>query len=108
MNATQTLERAALAAHRAGWKWNQFWDEHGGDVCRAEPHNRQRFQRLVRRLLSLVASGDTDGMEPAGAPWLDDDHAEHPKPADVGTVARIDWTAAGVTTADQLPHPPGS
>jgi hypothetical protein len=60
--AERTLERAALAAHQAGQTWADFWTEHGAAVCRAEPHSPQRFQRLVRRLLGLVVSGDTSGQ----------------------------------------------
>lgn len=39
------------------------------DVGQAEPWNRGRYHRLVRRLVGLVASGDTDGAEPAGDGW---------------------------------------
>jgi hypothetical protein len=86
VNAIRTLERRAVDAHRAGDTWTQFWDRHGGEVCRAEPHHRQRFQRLVRRLLALVASGDCDGQEPIDAePWRTDDTD---KLSDVGTQAR--------------------
>jgi hypothetical protein len=60
----RTLESAALRAHRRGIGWTDFWQEHGAAVCQAEPHNRQRFQRLVRRLLALVSSGDLDGQQP--------------------------------------------
>jgi hypothetical protein len=97
MTAKQ-LERRAVAAHRAGDTWNQFWERHGAEVCAAEPHNHQRFGRLVRCLLPLVASGDTDGMTAVGddgtIAWEIDDNAA--KPADAGNAARIDWTAAGV------------
>jgi hypothetical protein len=83
-------ESAAVAAHRAGLSWSQFWTEHGAAVAQAEPHSRQRFGRLVRRLLALLVSGDTDGMTAVGddgkIAWeIDDAH----KPADVGTTARI-------------------
>jgi hypothetical protein len=58
------LERHALDAHCRGDTWGTFWTEHGAAVCRAEPNDRDHFARLVRRLLALVTSGDTDGMEP--------------------------------------------
>lgn len=60
--AERHLERAAIAAHHAGHTWDDFWEVHGADVCRAEPYSRQRFQRLIRRLLGLVVSGDTNGQ----------------------------------------------
>jgi hypothetical protein len=40
--------------------------EHGAEVCRAEPHSRLRFQRLVRWLLALLVAGDEDGMTTTG------------------------------------------
>jgi hypothetical protein len=58
------LETAAVAAYAAGDAWTTFWEHHGAAVCRAEPHDRHRFARLVRRLLALVTSGDSIGMEP--------------------------------------------
>jgi len=80
MTTIRHLERAALAAHRAGQRWNDFWAEHGAAVCRTEPQSRQRFGRLVRRLLALVTTGrDEQRRLPTGllwgeaAPWLDDD-----------------------------------
>ena len=102
----RALECAALASHRRGDRWTQFWECHGREVCRAEPVNRQRFARLVRRLLSLVTSGDTANMEPVGSalePWEHDDD-EH-EPADVGTRARcllLLLAIPGVTIADRL------
>ena len=95
MNTIKQLERSAIRAHARGVGWNDFWQEHGAKVCRAEPHDRQRFGRLVRRLLALLTSGNLDGMEPAGdaMPW--EVNNERDKPADVGTAARIDWTGIG-------------
>jgi hypothetical protein len=60
--AERHLERAALDCHRRGDTWTDFWAEHGTTICNAEPHSRQRFQRLIRRLLGLVVSGDTNGQ----------------------------------------------
>lgn len=94
--STKQLERSAIRAYARGVGWSEFWAEHGGAVCRAEPHNRQRFQRLVRRLLALLTSGDCDGMEPAGEPWLLDEQAQAVAMDDTTTAARIDWTAAGI------------
>jgi hypothetical protein len=109
MNTTvKHLERAALVAHQAGLPWSDFWQEHGAAVCRAEPHNRQRFQRLVRMLLHLVASGDPSGMEPAGEPWLLDDTTTMPVVADTGTAARIDWQAAGISQEMAAPTMKGT
>ncbi len=83
------LERAALAAHAAGHTWTTFWGQHGAAICAAEPRDRQRFARLVRRLLSLVASGDTDGQQAVG----DDDAMpgeldDQPSPDDTRTAAK--------------------
>jgi hypothetical protein len=69
MTTTQHLERLALAAHAAGKTWAEFWQQHGADVAAAEPWDRRRYHRLVRRLLALVVSGDTDGQEPVGDGW---------------------------------------
>jgi hypothetical protein len=95
MNAIRILENAAIRAHARGDRWADFWERHAEAVRQAEPVNAGRYRRLVNRLLSLVASGDTNGMVAVGdddMPWeIDDAH----KPADVGTAARIDWTAAG-------------
>jgi hypothetical protein len=66
MTTPQHLERLALAAHQAGATWDTFWEKHGAEVCRAEPHDRQRFARLVRRLVDLVGAGDAAGADPAG------------------------------------------
>jgi len=64
----RTLERAAINAHRQGTTWRAFWREHVEDIRRAEPYDSQKYHRLVKRLLALVTSGDTDGMHPVGTP----------------------------------------
>lgn len=96
MNGIQTLERAASAAFDAGIGWNDFWDKHAAAIKAVYPYNRERFRRLVNRLLSLVASGDTDGMMPLDVddtcPWVADD-SESVQPAPVGTQAQFDWLA---------------
>jgi hypothetical protein len=70
MSATvKELERAAVAAHRAGTPWPAFWRQYGPHVIAAEPHDRRRFHRLRQRLLGLVVSGNLDGAEPAGDGW---------------------------------------
>jgi hypothetical protein len=99
MNAIRPLERAAVDCHRAGTGWTNFWAEHGAAVCQAEPHNRQRFGRLVRRLLALVVAGDVDGMEPPGAvmPWDVDDQAQPVAISDTDTRARCLWPMAEKT-----------
>ena len=96
MNATHTLERQAIAAHRRGDTWADFHRRHRVEMHRTEPIDHRAYHRLVCRLLSLLTSGDTDGMEPAGdaMPWQADD--ESTKPADVGTAAKINWQAAGI------------
>jgi hypothetical protein len=40
-------------------------------------------------LLSLLTSGNTDGMEPAGVPWLLDSQPDQAQPADTGTAAKL-------------------
>ena len=93
MNVTQ-LERTAIDAHQAGMTWGQFWDQHGAAICAAEPHDRQRFTRLVRRLLALLTSGNLDGAQAVG-----DDNAipgeldDQPGP-DATKAARCLWPAA--------------
>ena len=62
----QALERAAIDAHARGIGWSDFWEQHGVEVCAAEPQDRQRFARLVRRLLALLTSGNDNGMHAAG------------------------------------------
>jgi hypothetical protein len=88
MDAQRRLERHALAAHRAGDTWNQFWERHGAAIIKAEPHSRAKFRRLVAKLLHLVASGDPSGQEPAGEPWLLDDVPEPVGPHDTRTEAK--------------------
>jgi hypothetical protein len=56
MNQIKQLERAAQDAHRRGLLWGDFWTEHGAAVCAAEPNDRAKFQRLIRRLLGLVVA----------------------------------------------------
>jgi hypothetical protein len=90
----QALERLAIDAHKQGIGWEQFWTEHGAQARALEPWSRQRFKRLVDRLLALLTSGDLAGMTAVGdddPPWeRDNDQA---KPADVGTQARFDWNS---------------
>jgi hypothetical protein len=60
------LKREALAAHRGGDTWGDFWQAHGASVAAAEPLDRGGYHRLVCRLLALVVAGDTAGQYPAG------------------------------------------
>lgn len=88
MNEVKALERAALAAHRNGQGWSQYWEAHADEVRKAEPWSRQRFKRLVDRLLHLLTTGEPGGQEPPGddpEPWLTDDS---PAPSDCTTQAR--------------------
>jgi hypothetical protein len=92
MNQTKELERLALTAHQRGESWAAFWERHGNAVQQAEPWNARQFKRLYDRLLALVCSGDTAGMEPLAIaePWLQDDC---PAPvSDTITAARCLWT----------------
>jgi hypothetical protein len=89
MNAAKRLERAAMRAHTRGACWAEFWEAYGHQVKAAEPYHAGRYHRLVNRLLSLVASGDTANVEPIGEPWLlDDDLPEAISPHDTATVAK--------------------
>jgi len=92
MSTTKALERAALAAHRAGQTWAEFWQRHGDAVRQAEPHDRQRFHRLLRRLSALLLCGNSDGHEPLEVvePWEKAD-SEASKPSDTATAARCLW-----------------
>ena len=79
MNATRELERAALAAHARGDRWEAFWKQHAEEVRQAEPYRHAAYRKLVNRLLSLVVSGD-GGPKPFGPttlwgsePWEHDD-----------------------------------
>jgi hypothetical protein len=100
----RTLERNAIQAHHRDESWSMFWANHGDAIRRAEPWNRSRFNALMRRLLSLVVSGDSDGLEPVGdddgLPW---EVGDWPKPADTGTQARC-----LLTSLQRATSPPGS
>ena len=87
-----SLERAAIAAHKSGLGWDQFWQTHG-DEARAVTYDRRKFHRLFRRLLHLVTSGDDAGQFAVGdpdapMPWEVDDKAEQNR-IDGETHARI-------------------
>ena len=76
--AIENLERAALDAHGKNRTWDTFWARHGADVRQAEPWDRQRFRRLVSRLLHLLTTGDPAGQFGVGDPdapnpWEEDD-----------------------------------
>ena len=71
-----SLERAAIAAHKSGLGWDQFWQTHG-DEARAVTYDRRKFHRLFRTLLHLQSCGESSGEFGVGdhpEPWtLDDD-----------------------------------
>jgi hypothetical protein len=107
---TAKLETAAIRAHRRGACWAEYWAAYGHQVRAAEPYHAGRYHRLVRRLMALVASGNTDGMAPVcniDMPWDDDDlpEPEPPSPHDTATRARCQLpllAISGVTTADRI------
>ncbi|MGO9109669.1 MAG: hypothetical protein ACLP9L_10585 [Thermoguttaceae bacterium] len=81
------LERLAIDAHCRGDTWADLWPTVATNVAKAEPWDARRYHRLVRCLLGLVVSGDTDGQQPAGDGWprpcaweLDDLTAGSPGP----------------------------
>ena len=105
------LGRAALAAHRDGRHWADFWAEHAEQVRQCEPYNNGRYHRLVVKLLHLLCSGDSSGMEPAGnglEAWEVDDQ----QPVDdVRTSACCQLSFLPMQEADRLtdrslPRPP--
>jgi hypothetical protein len=120
MTTTQELERAAVDAHRRGLPWSQFWPTVAADVIRVEPYDRNRYHKLVGRLVALVAAGDVDGAEPADDGWprpmpweLDDAPAPALVVSDSETRARVDWSAVGLgpvihTRLEQLNRTPGN
>ncbi len=55
------LQRAALAAHRQGIAWNDFWGEHGEQVSQVDPSRRER---LRDSLLHIWATGTPSGQIP--------------------------------------------
>ena len=79
MNATRALEKAAIAAHAKGQRWEQFWREHAEAIRQCEPYNHDKYRALVNRLLSLLVSGDSvqrtvaTGMLWGNTPWDTDD-----------------------------------
>jgi hypothetical protein len=94
MKTIQALERAAVAAHTRGVGWTAFWELHGAAVRACDPYNAGRYRRLYLRLLSIVTSGDTNGMMPVAdddslGPWERDDNAISPH--DMPTHARCLW-----------------
>ncbi len=102
MNRRQ-LETAAIDAHQAGDDWATFWHRYGPHAIALEPHDRQRFRRLVRTLSHLLTCGDVAGMTAVGdaAPWEADDEPAYPA-SDDRTNARCLWrpaTEAGRATA---------
>ncbi len=92
MREVKRLEQAAIAAHATGTSWVEFWPSVATDVAQAEPHDARRYHRLVRRLVGLVASGDTDGQTAAGdhPPPEADDPPVYPATDDT-TQARCLW-----------------
>jgi len=67
MSTTGHLERLALGAHQAGATWTMSWERHGAEVCRAEPRDRQRLTRLVRRLVAARGAQEaTEALRRAG------------------------------------------
>jgi hypothetical protein len=88
------LQAAAIAAHRDGTGWPEFWDTHAADIVRAEPWDADARRKLITRLSLLVTAGDLDGHRPPSdpEPWLKDDvPAEPNKPHDTRTAARLLW-----------------
>ena len=66
MRTPAELRQAALEAHRHGVAWPDFWRTAAVDVHHLEELNLEQNQRLHDELLSLVLSGDTDGLYAVG------------------------------------------
>jgi len=77
MPATRTLEREALSYRASGTPWSAFWYRNAHAIREAAADDPQRLQRLVNRLLHLLTTGDTAGLQPVGdadtVPWEMDD-----------------------------------
>jgi hypothetical protein len=90
MNA---IKAQALEAHHRGETWAAFWQQHADTIRKAEPWNRQRFKRLVDRLLHLLTTGEPSGQEPPAIaePWERDDAQAQAPISDTTTAARCLW-----------------
>ena len=98
MNAIRRL-KPAINAYKAGQTWNQFWPTVAEQVQQAEPINVPAYHRVVRRLMALLVSGNTDGMMPVGddvMPWAADDAQAEQHVDDTHTAAKVNWQAAGI------------
>jgi hypothetical protein len=95
MYGIRELEQSALAAFRDGIGWNEFWQQHGNEVRKAEPWSRGRYRRLVDRLLHLLTTGEPGGQEPPSIaePWEVDDAQPPAFISDTATAARCLWPA---------------
>ncbi len=98
MTERNRLEKLAIAAHRRGDTWAQFWPTVADAVAQAEPWDLAARSKLVTRLSLLVTAGDLHGSRPIGDWWLDDraSATEPPSPHDSETAARVNWQRAGV------------
>ena len=75
------LEKLAIAAHRRGEGWSEFWTPETAELVRqAQPYDGAAYQRLSHKLLHLLICGNGDGHRPvdldAPQQW-DLDHAQH-------------------------------
>lgn len=76
------LERTALESHRRGERWSQFWPLVSDDLRALIPWDRRAYGRAVERLLCVLVSGDTSGLEPPNSsPWEWDDCPPSTAPA---------------------------
>ena len=100
--SAERLDHEAVVAHRRGIRWTDWWPTVAHDVAQVEPHDTARYGALVGRLLALVTSGDLNGLYPVGNALVPQT-ADVAKPADTGTVARIDWGRARVVPTGTLP-----
>lgn len=93
MNARE-LEAAAVEAHNRGEPWASFWQRVEGEVRRAEPWDRRKYQRLFHKLLALHVAGDLDGHFPPGDdnPWGTDADAGGEVVSDTETRACLQTT----------------
>jgi len=87
MSTIRKLEQAAIDAHWRGMRWGEFWPTVADLVEKAEPFDRERYHRLVDRLLHLLLCGDLDGQEPPGQPVLPRDWDDE-RPRETCTRAR--------------------
>jgi hypothetical protein len=84
----ERLESAAVAAYRRGDTWRDFYHDVGPSIRQAAPGDHA----VLDRLLSLVTSGDCDGLKPIEVDQDADQHVD-----EVHTKASYPWITESTT-----------